>query len=209
MYITQARETTTATSTVCTSNMVSNSSGRCHKKLHAHIGILKYLQGPIVRHGPHRLSFNTPGAVRDIYGGYGSKVNIIKDPYYTVTEKKVEKLNVVAVVDPVQHSRKRRNMAPAFTTSAVKAMEAGIIKNLNLYCDAIGATEETAKAASTDLAQLTAYFAFDAMTSNVFSRGFNILSSAANRWIPKTLANAVTFTHVVGFFIRFEARSII
>lgn len=164
-----------------------------------------YHAGPIVRYGPNRMSFNSVTAVRGIYGAYGTKAGLVKADYYTVVGHHFGTLNLVSIGDPIEHTRKRRLMTPALTTTAVQGMEEHILKNARLLCEMLGSCGRKTSATGSlggwspvvDFSEASNCFTFDVMADNIFGENLGMLTVKTNRWILPTLANAVKFLHIV------------
>jgi cytochrome P450 len=151
----------------------------------------------VVRYGPNRISFNSVDALKTIYSSYGHKAKIVKADYYTVVGHHFGALNLVSIDDPAEHSRKRRIMAQALTTSAVKSMHPSIWKNLASLFDSLRPTKSATWSAPVDMTRLSNAFAFDTMAEIVFGRNLGMLTSHTNRWILSVLPEAVKFLHIV------------
>ena len=73
--------------------------------------------GPVVRIGPNHLSFCDHSAVKTIYGfGSDTVPSMIKDPRFFTPEVD-HSMNVINEIDKEEHSRMRRMMSAAFSTS--------------------------------------------------------------------------------------------
>lgn len=136
-------------------------------------------------------------AVKTIYSSYGQKAKIIKADYYTVVGHHFGALNIASMDDPAQHSRKRRIMAQALTTSAVKTMHPSIWKNLTNLYDSLKPAKPGTWSAATNISDVSNAFTFDTMGDIVFGQNMNMLTSNTNRWILSVLPEAVKFLHIV------------
>jgi cytochrome P450 len=135
--------------------------------------------------------------MKTIYGAYGQKAKMVKADYYTVVGHHFGALNLASIDDPIQHSRKRRIMAQALTTNAVKNMHPSIWKNLTRLCGSLKPAESATWSAAMNITQLSNAFAFDTMADIVFGKNFDMLTSITNRWILSVLPKAVKFLHIV------------
>ena len=164
---------------------------------HVNLFMLHMRYGPIVRHGPNRLSFNDLQALRDIHSGYGTKAKIIKDRYYTVLDEHFEKFSIASVADSARHNRKRRIIGQALTAHAVRAMEENIIEHTRIYCDLLAPSNATSWSQAVDISQLTTRMTYDMMVHNVFGKSFDTLTSETYRWILSSLSKSIVIPHVV------------
>jgi cytochrome P450 len=76
--------------------------------------------GDIVRIRPNALSFNTTQAWKDIYGIQSGKQQLQKDPDFYLPQKAGSS---IFISNDQDHSRMRRNLAHAFSNSALKEQE--------------------------------------------------------------------------------------
>jgi cytochrome P450 len=153
------------------------------------------------------VSFNSATALRDIYGAYGTKARLVKADYYTVVGHHFGTMNLVSMDDPAEHARKRRIMAQALTTTAVKGMEDLILKNARLFCEMLGGCGRRGSSAAgslggwspaIDFSEASNCFTFDVMADNVFGENLGMLTEETNRWFLRVLPEAVKFLHIVG-----------
>ncbi|QKX61381.1 uncharacterized protein TRUGW13939_08529 [Talaromyces rugulosus] len=103
--------------------------------------------------------------------------------------------------DPVQHSRKRRIIAQAVTTEAVKSMESIILGHVDQFCELL--TPSTSQQNGTwseplDVKVAANCFTFDTLTDVALGRSPDMLTSEKNRWILSLLPKAVKFLHTMG-----------
>ena len=133
-----------------------------------------------------------------MYGGYGTKTEIVKDIYYRTIDKHFEgRLNIVSEYIPAKHDRLRRIVGQGFTTNAVKAMEEKVLEHIKIFCTMLRSDGNKSQSEAVDLAKLANYLAFDIMTDNVYGQSFELLESSKNRYMILSLSQGLIFTHIV------------
>ncbi|KAL2823230.1 cytochrome P450 [Aspergillus cavernicola] len=169
-----------------------------HGKLHIHTHTLHKRYGDVVRAGPNTLWFNTPSALHEIYG---TRANVRKsDPWMALSASR-RSPNILSVIDKSVSSFKRRTLAPVFNDNGLKHFEdriIGHVKRFTALLDPGSASteptvprggEEKAENGNTwgpvvDVADVSNWFAFDAISSISYGRSFRMLESPEMRWLP-------------------------
>jgi cytochrome P450 len=155
-------------------------------------------QGPVVRIATNTLSFNTVGAVREIYSNRTG--NVRKAPWYTVLEASAGgPVSLHAEIDRSIHASRRKVMEPAFTDKSIRASDALLVKNVQTFADLVAGSKKgnSGWSAAFNLSQWSTYLNYDIMGDLVFGRRFNAMTSEANRFVPKLLMNSGAFINTV------------
>jgi hypothetical protein len=97
-------------------------------------------------------------------------------------------------------------MAQALTTNAVRGMEELILKNARLLCEMLsgfcdggnsGPDPQNGWSRPVDFSEVSNCFAFDVMADVVFGENLRMLTERTNRWVLRSLEDAVKFLHIV------------
>jgi cytochrome P450 len=94
--------------------------------------LLTITAGRVVRIGPNKLSFKSAAALKDIYG-HGSTL-VKPDDFYSAFSAIPGRYNTHNATNKVEHARKRRVLSHAFSETALKGMEALMIKHVDSFC---------------------------------------------------------------------------
>ncbi|KAI1812505.1 isotrichodermin C-15 hydroxylase [Poronia punctata] len=146
--------------------------------------------GKIVRFGPNSLSFNSNGALKDIYG---FKANVRKAAFYDAFAHPVP--NTHNTRDKTVHARKRRVLSQAFSDSAMKEMERYILANVRSFCEQIGlgaSDEKKGWTVSKNMADWCNYLAMDILGDLSFGKAFHMLDRPDNRYALDLVSLATT-----------------
>jgi hypothetical protein len=147
--------------------------------------------GPIVRYGPHRICVNTSSALRDIYH---VRANCQKSQFFTVFSHFFKVQMVMTTIDHKEHGFKRRIAAKALTPTAMKNMEAGIIKNVKIFCDKMldDPKDKSSKWNSArNMSQWSGWLVNDIMGDITFHRNWSMLTKEENRDVVEVLSRGV------------------
>lgn len=122
--------------------------------------------GDVVRVLPYMLSFRDAGAWRDIYQIRPKQKLLTKDPY-VMSPGSEGAYNIITSFDPVEHSRFRGRLNPAFSTRALQEQEPiimghvdGLVEKLRKRCDD----------GAQDMVQWPALLYFDIIADLIFGR---------------------------------------
>lgn len=147
--------------------------------------------GPIVRYGPHRIAMNSNVALREIYH---VRANCQKSQLFTVFSHFFKVPMVMTTIDHKEHAFKRRIAAEALTAKALKQMEPGVMRNVNVFCDKmIDDSSDPMKTwnSARNMSDWCGWLANDIMGDITFHRNWNMLTSEENRDVLKTLNQGV------------------
>lgn len=146
--------------------------------------------GKIVRFGPNSLSFNSNGALKDIYG---FKANVRKAEFYDAFAHPVP--NTHNTRDKNVHARKRRVLSQAFSDSAMKEMERYILANVRSFCQQVGlgaSEERKGWTVPKNMADWCNYLAMDILGDLSFGKAFHMLEQPDNRYALELVSLATT-----------------
>ncbi|KAI1821180.1 isotrichodermin C-15 hydroxylase [Xylaria intraflava] len=146
--------------------------------------------GKIVRFGPNSLSFNSNGALKDIYS---FKANVRKAVFYDAFAHPVP--NTHNTRDKTVHARKRRVLSQAFSEKAMKEMERYILANVRSFCDQIGLGASDNRKGWTpakNMADWCNYLAMDILGDLSFGKAFHMLEQPDNRYALDLVSLATT-----------------
>lgn len=158
----------------------------------------KISRGSIVRVGPNTLSFNTLGAVKEIYAN--RQGNVQKAPWYTVIEASAGGANSLhAETNRQIHASHRRVMEHAFKDRSLRESEAILAENVLAFCEIVSQTDKSNKAWSKpfNMSEWSTYLNYDIMGDLVFGKRFNVMTSDAHRFVPKLIMNSTAFIYTV------------
>ncbi|KAI0476348.1 cytochrome P450 [Xylariaceae sp. FL0804] len=85
--------------------------------------------GPVMRHGPDRLVFNTVEAYRDIY----KNENVTKSDVYVATQYSKNVFSILNVRDRAQHRVKRKLLGRAITEQAMRGFEPTMAEQIDVF----------------------------------------------------------------------------
>ncbi|KAL5120168.1 hypothetical protein ACEQ8H_001994 [Pleosporales sp. CAS-2024a] len=149
--------------------------------------------GAYVRLGPNLLSVNTATGLKTIYG---FRSNVRKASFYEAFPSTPKAVSVHSAIDKMQHARKRRVMAHAFSDSAIKNLEKYILANVRVACEILGrksdggAEGEKGWNTQWNAAHWCEWLVFDIMGDLVFGKAFGMLESPRNRFAIDLVGNA-------------------
>ncbi|KAL5362921.1 cytochrome P450 [Aspergillus floccosus] len=149
---------------------------RCHEKY-----------GGFVRYGPNRILVNSAAGFKDIYG---SGKNVRKSSAYKALVHGTP--STFTEVDKREHSWKRRILAQAFSTSALRLLEPHILGKINRFCKLAlngdgGTLTKGAWSAPKNLSDWCSYLSFDIMTATIFGQEYDMLGAEEHRSLIKDI----------------------
>ncbi|CZR56893.1 related to isotrichodermin C-15 hydroxylase (cytochrome P-450 monooxygenase CYP65A1) [Phialocephala subalpina] len=157
---------------------------------------LKY--GDVVRVAPDELSFATPDALQDIYTNFGQPA-FPKGPVWNGTIPGQPTM-VLNALNPSDHARMRKVVAPAFTEKAIRAQE-GIIESYAANFVRCLEQEVSRAGINGTVLDITRWFnftAFDLIGELVFGESFNCLdNNEFHHWAIQILATFKAVTCAV------------
>ncbi|KAB8238163.1 cytochrome P450 [Aspergillus alliaceus] len=170
-------------------------------RVRAHLRILALHNhyGPVVRVGPHELSFNNPQAFQDIYGfrRREKETHFPKDPKLYATQLSGMSTAVGGYTDNETHTRQRRLLPHAFSERSLREQEGTIVHYVDLLMQRLRERtnlERTHKA-EVDLARWFNFTTFDIIGDLMFAEPFDCLkSNQLHPWIHLIFSSLKAFT---------------
>lgn len=141
---------------------------------------------------------NSNTALREIYH---VRANCQKSQFFTVFSHFFKVQMVMTTLDHKEHAFKRRIASEALTAKALKEMEAGVVRNVNVFCDKMlddpnDKTKEWNSARN--MSRWCGWLVNDIMGDITFHRNWKMLSSEENRDILEILNQGVGGLNMVG-----------
>ncbi|KAF2689058.1 cytochrome P450 [Lentithecium fluviatile CBS 122367] len=127
--------------------------------------------GKFVRYGPNRLSINSAGALKSIYGAHA---NTKKADFYEAMQFYMDIPSTHCTVEKEQHSRKRRILSQAFSDKMLYAYEPLFVKTLEKYLTRYEKAGDS-WSEEYDMNHEFSLFVFDAMGGFCFGEPFGAL----------------------------------
>jgi hypothetical protein len=126
------------------------------------------VSGPIVRIAPNHLSFSSHSAQKVIYG-FGTKAvpSMVKDPTFFTPEVD-HSMNIINETDREEHSRMRRMLSFAFSTSNLLENEDVLVRRTNDFIQTLA--EENQKARSKSKRGFNIVQQFNYVTFNIMGK---------------------------------------
>ena len=150
--------------------------------------------GPIFRYAPDYIVINNADSARAIYSG--PKTNVRKAPMYKFLHDN-NATGSSSVIDKTVHARKRHIISQGFSDAALRDLEPYIIANIEQWCDLLDTnsngqkTEAGQWSEAKDMSRWANYLTFDVLGDLCFGKPFGLLTSAAQRYIPKMMMSAM------------------
>ncbi|KAI1444867.1 cytochrome P450 [Annulohypoxylon stygium] len=161
--------------------------------------------GDVVRISPNELSFGTIQAHRDIYSTPSkTKKPFLKDGMFY---NNGDVTNIFYELDPAEHARLRKTLAPGFTGSAMKRQEHIIHRYVDVFVQKVGEICAMRRGAGIDAVEAIPWLAFDVMGELTFGESFNAVTSGQTHFWVSILADSA-HAAILPSFIR-RAPSII
>ncbi|KAI0883156.1 cytochrome P450 [Annulohypoxylon maeteangense] len=138
--------------------------------------------GDVVRISPNELSFGTIQAHRDIY----STPSKTKKPFPKcgIFYNNGDESNIFYELDPAEHARMRKTLAPGFTGVAMKTHEHIIHQYVDMFVHKVGEICSMRRGAGVDVVEAVPWLAFDVMGELTFGESFNAVASGQTHfWI--------------------------
>ncbi|KAI0075130.1 high nitrogen upregulated cytochrome P450 monooxygenase 2 [Panus rudis PR-1116 ss-1] len=161
-------------------------------KRHVYIQRLHEKYGDIVRIGPNEVSIRDVNSIVPLMGTNGWP----KGPNFlgrTMGPQSV--MPLVAVRDPVDHSRRRRPWNRAFSTAALKEYEPLVARRVNQLVERLASEKGPA-----DIAKYISFFTYDFMGDMVFGGWYEMLRDGDKdgRWkaMEDAMAKTTIFEHI-------------
>lgn len=141
--------------------------------------------GPVMRHGPNRLVFNTVTAYRDIY----KNEKITKSDVYRATQQSKNAFSILNVRDRALHRLKRKLIGRAVSEQSMRSFEPTMTREVDVFLHKLlDASRSTGPKRIVNMAQNLKYLGYDVVGHLAFGYPLRLQTDAENRFIAK--ANA-------------------
>lgn len=154
--------------------------------------------GPVIRLAPDSLSFISEKALNDIYGS--NRINVCKSEWYITADSATGALSTFSEVDKHMHGIKRRFVGNAFTESALRSVEQGLLNNINIFCALVRPEDNAEWSERKDMSVISTWLGLDIMGELAYSKRFDCLegrNSEENRKLATSVSPAVKFVYWV------------
>lgn len=132
--------------------------------------------GDVVRVSPNELSFASARSYEDIYGfPKGGRQHFIKGDFYEIYGSAYKTGCIGSEREPATHARKKKNLAPAFTTRALSAQEHIVQQYMDVFIRKIGGLS-LAGPQGLNLTKWFEMLTFDILGEMAFGESFGCLS---------------------------------
>ncbi|EKM54590.1 uncharacterized protein PHACADRAFT_163000 [Phanerochaete carnosa HHB-10118-sp] len=148
---------------------------------HFYMQELHNLYGDIVRIGPNEVSIRDVGAVEPLMGTQG----LPRGPSAGGQALEPPVSGLIIIRDPVEHARRRRPWARAFSTAALKEYEPVVVKRATQLCEQLAVQK-----GSIDLAMWLSLFSYDVMGDIVFGGGSDLIVNGDSDGVWSMLQSA-------------------
>ncbi|KAI0472085.1 cytochrome P450 [Xylariaceae sp. FL0804] len=139
--------------------------------------------GSVVRIAPNELSFNTVQAHRDIYStpSVRGRRPFLKDhKFYNNGDTRT----LFYEIDPEEHLRQRRLLAPVFSPTALRAHEDVMQRYAERFVDKMGKLTLASRGKGVNFTDVAQWLGFDIMGELTFSESFGAIESEKTHfWI--------------------------
>ncbi|KAI1391427.1 cytochrome P450 [Hypoxylon trugodes] len=138
--------------------------------------------GDVVRIAPNELSFSTIQAHRDIY----STPSKTRKPFLKCSKfyNNGDAPNLFYEIDPVEHAKMRKMLAPGFTGGAMKSHEHVIHRYVDMFVRKLAELSAASCGKGVDVTEAVPWLTFDVMGELTFSESFNAVAAGKTHfWI--------------------------
>ncbi|KAH6702933.1 cytochrome P450 monooxygenase-like protein [Leptodontidium sp. MPI-SDFR-AT-0119] len=140
--------------------------------------------GPVVRFAPNDLDFATADSYQDIYGtATKGRKQFLKGEWYNQGPGGTRSLVMSNERDPVKHREARKLLAPAFSSSALRAQTAFVMKYVDMWIEQIKKHGDAAEGINMD--EWYNWLTFDIIGDLAFGESFGAVENAkGHEWVP-------------------------
>ncbi|OTA96585.1 hypothetical protein M434DRAFT_67275 [Hypoxylon sp. CO27-5] len=142
---------------------------------------LKY--GPVMRHGPDRLVFNSVAALKDIY----QNDRLTKSRVYLVTQRAPNVYSLFNATDRQMHRAKRKLIGSAVNEHSMRGFEPIMQGQIDIFLNQILLASMTSDVV--DMSELSKRLGMDVAGLLAFGYNLNLLTDPANRKLISTIGN--------------------
>jgi hypothetical protein len=152
-------------------------------------------KGPVVRHGPNKLDFNTVTAMKgENHSTAVRKVLMSKDVYqndratkasilYLATQEAPGVFNIFHAVDGKMHRYKRKLVSPAVTERSIRTFEPIVIEQVDIFLKSLLSSTKPV-----NLKQRSQWPGYGVIGLLSFGYALDLQTSQTNRFLPRAIA---------------------
>ncbi|KAI0838858.1 cytochrome P450 [Hypoxylon sp. FL0890] len=137
--------------------------------------------GPVIRHGPNRLLFNTATALKDIY----QNDRLVKASIYRGSQVAPDKYNVFNARDKIMHRMKRRVVGQALSDHSLRQFEPTLLEQIDRF---LGVLLQASKTSSpVNMTPMSRYLGLDIVGHLGFGYDLKLLTDDEYRFLTKAI----------------------
>ncbi|KAI0528345.1 cytochrome P450 [Xylaria digitata] len=140
--------------------------------------------GPVMRHGPNKLVFNSVNALNDIY----RNERVTKSCAYLASQRAPNAYGLFNSIDRQMHQRKRKLLGPVVNDRSMRAFEAVMMSQIDVFIKGLFSACQQPSPPVNMTERLT-YLTMDIMGQFVFGYPLNLQRDATYRFMTDTTAN--------------------
>ncbi|KAI0835898.1 cytochrome P450 [Hypoxylon sp. FL0890] len=141
--------------------------------------------GPVVRHGPNKLVFNSVNALRDIY----QNEQVTKSRVYLVSRRAPGANGLFNAIDPSIHRKKRKLLGPIVNDRAVRAFEPLMADQIDIFLLQLLRSYQKDPSMPINMTDRFSHLAMDIMGYFVFEYPLNLQSEPSHRFMTDSTSN--------------------
>ncbi|KAF1955978.1 cytochrome P450 [Byssothecium circinans] len=135
--------------------------------------------GPVYRHGPNKVVFNSVKALHDIY----QNERLFKSRAYLVTQPFPDVYNLFNVLDKRLHRVKRRIIGQGVNERSMREFEPLMMEHVDTFVRELAKSCKDNKANVVDMTERCKYLGLDVIGQLGFGAAFNLQTSTENRFM--------------------------
>ena len=153
-------------------------------------------KGSKFRVQPKGVVFQSPNAIRDIYG---ARSNVTRSNMYNIWQRTGNDVNTLNTSDTALHHKKRRILNLVFSEKSVRAAGVFINKHVDRWNELLLDHDGKDWSEPKNLAEWSDYLVFDILGDLCFGKSFEIKEPGDNpfRAIPHAIHSYLRFTYPV------------
>ncbi|KAI1136916.1 cytochrome P450 [Hypoxylon sp. FL0543] len=140
--------------------------------------------GPVMRHGPNRLLFNTATALRDIY----QNDQLVKASIYRGSQVAPDKYNVFNIRDRAVHRIKRRLVGQALSDHSLRRFEPTLLEQIDRFLKVILQASKTSN--PVNMTPASRYLGLDIIGQLGFGYDLSLQTDNEHRFLTKGIVSS-------------------
>ncbi|XXH03795.1 hypothetical protein Hte_010201 [Hypoxylon texense] len=154
----------------------------------AHRNHVKY--GPVIRHGPNKLLFNTVTALHEIY----DTERLVKSHVYDSIQLAPDVYSLFSVVDRKVHRTKLRVVGQAINERGMRVFEPTMAQQVDLFVKLLFVSSKSST--PVNLSERVGYFACDIVSLLSLGYPLNLQTDPTNRFMIQGMFRANYFGNI-------------